>query len=76
MTMDGVIGGTVKKIKRAEGFGFVVCDDGVERFFHRSSVKAGDFDRLIETKTRVRGTIMPGKPGKDERLEGMFISEK
>lgn len=71
--MDAVTTGMVKRLKRAEGFGFVSCADGQERFFHRSGVKVGDFDRLEENKTRVKGTITPGKPGKGERLEGVFI---
>ncbi len=72
-----VITGVVKRIKRPEGFGFISCSDGRERFFHRSSVKDGDFDRMVENKTNVRGTIAPGKVKdgvqKDQRLEGVFI---
>lgn len=72
--MDGVTTGVVKRIKKVEGYGFISCADGQERFFHRSGVsKPGEFDRMEENKTRVKGTITPGKPGKDERLEGVFI---
>ncbi len=38
--------GTVKKVIRQRGFGFIAAEDGKEIFFHRSSV--ADFDSLEE----------------------------
>lgn len=39
--------GTIKRVVRDKGFGFIRDDRGQEFFFHRSSVE-GDFDRLAE----------------------------
>ncbi len=39
--------GTIKRIVREKGFGFIRSDNGEEFFFHRSSIE-GDFDRLSE----------------------------
>lgn len=41
--------GTVKRLVRNRGFGFLLGEDGVERFFHRSSVRPWiEFDNLSE----------------------------
>ena len=40
--------GTIKRLVRDRGFGFIKDDGGQEWFFHRSSVKAGSFDQLNE----------------------------
>jgi CspA family cold shock protein len=40
--------GTVKKIVREKGFGFVRGDDGKEYFFHKSACDPGEFDKLLE----------------------------
>lgn len=40
--------GTVKRLVRDRGFGFIRGEDGVEWFFHRSSMRGGDFDALNE----------------------------
>jgi CspA family cold shock protein len=42
-----VASGTIKRVVRDKGFGFIRDDRGQEYFFHRSSVE-GDFDRLSE----------------------------
>jgi CspA family cold shock protein len=39
--------GTIKKIVRDRGFGFIRSDDGQDRFFHRSGVR-DSFDTLTE----------------------------
>jgi CspA family cold shock protein len=41
--------GTIKKIVRDKGFGFIRADDGMEFFFHRSAVSLDvDFETLRE----------------------------
>ena len=41
--------GTIKKLVRERGFGFIQGQDGVELFFHRSALHGGDgFDALTE----------------------------
>ena len=40
--------GTIKRLVRDRGFGFIRDDGGQEWFFHRTSVTAGDFDQLNE----------------------------
>lgn len=65
--------GTVKKVFIAEGFAFIRCTDGQDRFVHKSSLLNGGVLDLVEEQTRVKGTPTPGKPGKDERLEDVTI---
>ncbi len=40
--------GTIKKLVRDRGFGFILGHDGVELFFHRSALQGGGFDTLTE----------------------------
>ena len=40
-------GGTIKRLVRDRGFGFIKDDSGQEWFFHRSAVQ-GDFEDLRE----------------------------
>jgi CspA family cold shock protein len=40
--------GTIKRLVRDRGFGFVRDEAGQEWFFHRSSVANGAFDQLNE----------------------------
>ena len=40
--------GTVKKLVRERGFGFIQGQDGVETFFHRSALQGAGFDALTE----------------------------
>lgn len=56
--------GTVVRMIRDRGFGFVRCEDGSEVFFHHSSLPRGVFDAVqegqemefeIETDERGRG---------------------
>ena len=44
---DAVAQGTIKRVVKDKGFGFIRDDRGNEFFFHRSSVD-GDFTRLNE----------------------------
>ena len=43
--------GTIKKVARDRGFGFIHGDDGREIFFHRSSLQELDFDELREEQS-------------------------
>jgi len=40
--------GTIKKLVRERGFGFIQGSDGVETFFHRSALSGEGFDTLTE----------------------------
>jgi len=40
--------GTVKKLVRERGFGFIQGSDGAEIFFHRSAFQGEGFDALTE----------------------------
>ena len=40
--------GTIKKLVRDRGFGFIQGSDGVEIFFHRSALQVEGFDALAE----------------------------
>ena len=40
--------GTIKKLIRDRGFGFIRAADGQEVFFHRGSLPMDGFDRLSE----------------------------
>jgi CspA family cold shock protein len=40
--------GTVKKLIRDRGFGFITAEDGKEVFFHRSDLVEADFDTMEE----------------------------
>lgn len=43
-----VANGTIKRLVRDRGFGFIRDDGGQEWFFHRSAVQAGEFEQLSE----------------------------
>ena len=40
--------GTVKRIMRGRGFGFILAEDGREIFFHRSALVGIDIKQLSE----------------------------
>ncbi len=40
--------GTIKRVVRDRGFGFIRTQDGTEVFFHRSGLHQLDFDSLKE----------------------------
>jgi CspA family cold shock protein len=40
--------GTIKRLVRDRGFGFIRDDGGQEWFFHRSAVGEGGFEQLAE----------------------------
>jgi len=43
--------GTIKRVIRDRGFGFIRSADGQEIFFHRSSLQQLNFDSLKEGET-------------------------
>ena len=43
-----VANGTIKRLVRDRGFGFIRDEGGQEWFFHRTSVNAGSFEELNE----------------------------
>ena len=43
--------GTIKRILRDRGFGFIRSSDGQEVFFHRNGLQQMDFDSLKEGST-------------------------
>jgi CspA family cold shock protein len=43
--------GTIKRVVRDRGFGFIRSSDGQEVFFHRGSLQQMDFDGLKEGDT-------------------------
>jgi CspA family cold shock protein len=45
---DSMPNGTIKRLVRDRGFGFIRDDNGQEWFFHRSAVRDGSFDQLNE----------------------------
>ena len=40
--------GSIKRLVRDRGFGFIRDDNGLEWFFHRTAVADGTFDQLNE----------------------------
>ena len=54
--------GTVKKVIRDRGFGFIKCIDGVEVFFHRTALQNLNFDALKEGEN-VRFEVQQGDKG-------------
>lgn len=54
--------GTVKRIMRERGFGFLLAEDGREIFFHRSELQNVDFDELGEGDN-LEFTIVKGEKG-------------
>jgi len=59
--------GTIIKLVKEKGFGFIKGNDGVEYFFHRSST-TGDFEQLLEGQT-VR--FVATRPPKGPRAESV-----
>lgn len=43
--------GTIKRLVRDRGFGFILGQDGTELFFHRSALQGQGFDALAEGQT-------------------------
>lgn len=62
------INGTIKRMVRDKGFGFVAADDGVEYFFHQSACVDKRFDELREGQAV---TFSKGQGPKGPRAESV-----
>ena len=65
------INGTIKRLVREKGFGFVAAADGNEYFFHQSAVAGGQFDTLKEGQAV---TFDTGQGPKGPRAENVRVS--
>lgn len=63
--------GTVKRLVRDKGFGFVAASDGNEYFFHQSAVAGGGFDQLREGQAV---TFKTGQGPKGPRAEDVRVA--
>lgn len=54
--------GTIKRLVRERGFGFIRSSEGTEIFFHRSALAAGGFDALEEGQA-VEFDVQRGEKG-------------
>ena len=54
--------GTIKRVVRDRGFGFIRSSDGQEVFFHRNGLQQMDFDSLKEGLT-VEFEVEPSEKG-------------
>lgn len=55
--------GTIKKIMRDKGFGFIEADDGSEVFFHRASCAPRVYFDDLRDGTDVEFQVRPGEKG-------------
>jgi CspA family cold shock protein len=62
--------GTVKRLIRDKGFGFVAAADGNEYFFHQSACAPGVFDQLREGQAV---TFDTGQGPKGPRAENVRV---
>ena len=53
--------GTIKRVVRDRGFGFIRSSDGQEVFFHRNGLQQMDFDSLKEGATEEFEVEQSGK---------------
>ncbi len=65
--------GTIKRLVRERGFGFILGHDGVELFFHRSAVQGDGFDMLAEGQA-VEFDVERGEKG--PRAANMRVSPR
>ena len=70
--------GTIKRIQRDKGFGFIRDNSGQEYFFHRSAVQ-GSFDSLSEGPARElrRGAVAerPARRQRSSRIAQSFVAQ-
>jgi CspA family cold shock protein len=63
--------GTVKRLIRDKGFGFLAADNGTEYFFHQSACEPGQFDQLREGQAV---TFNTGQGPKGPRAENVRLA--
>jgi cold shock protein len=63
--------GTIKRLVRDKGFGFVAASDGTEYFFHQSACVDGGFDQLREGQAV---TFKKGQGPKGPRAEDVRVA--
>ncbi len=56
--------GTIARLVRDRGFGFIKGEDGQDIFFHATSVKDGSFDQLSEGQSVSYETETDPRSGK------------
>lgn len=66
MAKAKTMNGTIKSLHPEKGFGFILGEDGIEYFFHKSAVTDFDFDTL-QHGTAVR--FVPGTGQKGPRAD-------
>ena len=54
--------GTVKRLNKTKGFGFITCDDGRDAFFHYSQLLMDGY-KTIEEGARVEFDLVEGDRG-------------
>ena len=64
------LSGTIKRLVRDKGFGFVQSGDGTEYFFHQSSCADARFDELREGQTV---TFEKGQGPKGPRADNVKV---
>jgi CspA family cold shock protein len=68
--MAATIEGTIKRLVRDKGFGFVAAQDGNEYFFHQSACNGASFDSLHEGQAV---TFQKGQGPKGPRAENVTV---
>lgn len=63
--------GTIKKLVRDKGFGFLVDKQGQEYFFHSSAVRRRGFDQLTEGQEVLFDPTEGTQPKKGPRAENV-----
>jgi CspA family cold shock protein len=63
--------GTIKRLIRDKGFGFVQAENGTEYFFHQASCVDGNFDSFREGQTL---TFDMGQGPKGPRAENVRLA--
>ena len=63
--------GKIKNVNADKGFGFILGDDGVEYFFHRSALVDGD---IMDMERGKEVTFEPGGGPKGPRAEDVRLA--
>lgn len=68
--------GTIKKLVKDRGFGFIGAEDGREFFFHMSAVTGTKFDALQEGQAVTFEIETTGYPSKGKALRASKVAVK